>query len=113
MQPRLIAFVLFLLVFATAQAHTKLLESMPANKASVDVPPKALVLHFSEAVHITALSLQKDSAQPQPLEASNTAAAAQVTVPLPALSRGKYVVNWRVVGKDNHIVSGALEFTVQ
>lgn len=97
-----------------AHAHTHLEMAMPADNAVLADPPANLMLHFSEATRLTALSLQKDgekdakSVGSLPKEASKA-----ITVPLEPLSPGKYTVNWRVVGKDNHVMSGALHFTVQ
>jgi methionine-rich copper-binding protein CopC len=102
-----------LLAFAAgAQAHTHLKQSTPAEGSVVTSPPPNIVLTFSEAARVTALTLQKEGAEKQKLAPLPAAAAEQVTVPVPALAPGKYVVNWRVVSDDNHVMSGALHFTV-
>lgn len=106
--------VLVLAWTGMAQAHTHLEMAMPADKSVLAAPPANLMLHFSEATRLTALSLQKEgeketkSVGPLPKEAAKA-----ITVPLEPLSPGKYTVNWRVVGNDNHVMSGALHFTVQ
>jgi methionine-rich copper-binding protein CopC len=61
---------------------------------------------------VTALSIQKEGDKEQAVKPLPTAASEQVSVPVSALSPGKYVVNWRVVGDDNHVMSGKLHFTV-
>jgi methionine-rich copper-binding protein CopC len=97
-----------------AQAHTHLEMAMPADNAVLAAPPTNLMLHFSEATRLTALSLQKEGEKDaKPIASSPKEAAKAITVPLEPLSPGKYTVNWRVVGNDNHVMSGALKFTVQ
>jgi methionine-rich copper-binding protein CopC len=96
---------------ATAQAHTHLEGSVPADKSRVKAPA-AIELHFSEAAKLTALKLQKGKEAEQPIKALPAKAAANVSVPVPALSEGDYVVSWRVVGDDGHVMSGKFAFTV-
>lgn len=114
MKQLLSALVLAVAFTGIAQAHTHLEMAMPADNAVLADPPANLMLHFSAATRLTALSLQKEgekeakSVGPLPKEASKA-----ITVPLEPLSPGKYTVNWRVVGNDNHVMNGALHFTVQ
>lgn len=96
-----------------AHAHTHLKSSMPADKAVLAKPPSEIMLHFSEPTRLTALSIgrhgekeQKDLS-PLPKEAS-----ADFSVPAGSLTPGKYTVKWRALGADNHVMSGALQFTV-
>ena len=95
-----------------AQAHTHLKQSAPAEGSVVTTPPSNIVLTFSEAARVTALTLQKDGEAAQKLAPLPSTPAEQVTVPAPKLAPGKYVVNWRVVSDDNHIMSGKLHFTI-
>jgi copper transport protein len=97
---------------ALTHAHTHLKESQPAEGSVVNTPPANIVLKFSEAARVTALTLQKDGGAEQKLAPLPTAAATEVSVPTAKLAPGKYVVNWRVVSSDNHIMSGKLNFTV-
>jgi copper resistance protein C len=99
-----------LLVAGAAQAHTHLLGSVPANKSRV-VAPKSIELHFSAAARLTALSLQQGSAAPKPV-ALPTQVAKDLSVALPVMAAGDYVVNWRVAGKDGHVMSGKFGFTI-
>ena len=96
---------------AVAQAHTHLKEATPADKSVVNMAPADLVLKFSEAAKVTALTLHKDGEADQKLTAAPATAAAQFTAALPKLSPGKYSVNWRVISDDGHIMSGQLSFT--
>ncbi len=109
--PSVLIAAALLSLTAVAQAHTHLKEATPADKSVVNAAPTNVVLKFSEAAKVTALTLHKDGEADQKLTASPDTASAQVTAALPKLSPGKYAVNWRVVSDDGHIMSGKLSFT--
>lgn len=113
MKPYLTLVVLTVLACAnTAYGHAHLQVSDPANASTVTQPPKHIVLQFNEATQLTVLTLQKGEAQPQKLEPLPSAAAKSISVPLPAVDAGKYVVSWRAMGDDGHMISGTFSFTV-
>ena len=97
---------------ALAESHTHLEGAQPAEGSVVATAPANIVLKFSEAARVTALTVQKDGEAEQKLAPLPTAASEQVSVPAPKLAPGKYVVNWRVVSADNHVMSGKLHFTI-
>ena len=97
---------------ALTQAHSHLKESQPAEGSVLNAPPANIVLKFSEAARVTALTLQKEGGAEQKLAPLPTTASAEVSVPAGKLAPGKYVVSYRVVSDDNHIMSGKLHFTV-
>jgi methionine-rich copper-binding protein CopC len=103
--------VALLALTAVAQAHTHLKAATPADKSVVNVAPANIVLKFSEAAKVTALTLHKDGEAEQKLTASPATASAEVTAALPKLSPGQYSVDWRVISDDGHIMSGKLSFT--
>lgn len=96
---------------ATAHAHAHLTAAVPAE-GSAGQAPEHIVLSFSEAARITAMTLQRESEEPRKITPLPAQAAARITVPLPKLSPGKYTLSWRAVGDDGHVVPGALHFTV-
>jgi len=95
-----------------AYAHAHLQKSSPADNSVITTSPSHLVLNFSEAARLTALSIQKDSEPAQSLKPLPGTAAQQISVPLPSLTPGTYSVTWRVVSDDGHIMAGALRFTL-
>jgi methionine-rich copper-binding protein CopC len=95
----------------TASAHAHLQKSSPADNSVITASPSNLVLDFSEAARLTALSIQKGSESPQKLNLPTTAAQ-QISVPLPQLTPGTYSVSWRVLSDDGHMMSGVLHFTL-
>lgn len=108
---RRLALSLLLATAATAQAHTHLESSAPADRSRV-AAPAAIELQFSEAAKLTALSLQKGKEAAKPLQPLPADAAKKLSVPTPGLTAGDYVVNWRVVSNDGHVMSGKFAFTV-
>jgi methionine-rich copper-binding protein CopC len=96
----------------TANAHAHLQKSSPAEGSVITASPPNLVLNFSEAAKLTALSIQKGGEPEQKLKPLSTTAAQQISVPLPALTPGTYSVNWRVVSDDGHMMAGVLHFTL-
>lgn len=96
----------------TASAHTHLQQSNPADNSVITASPTHLVLSFSEAARLTALSIQKDNEPERKLQPPSTAAAQQISVPLPPLAPGAYSVSWHVLSDDGHVMSGTLHFTL-
>ncbi len=96
---------------ALAEAHTHVEQTMPAEGSTVQ-PPQHLMFNFSEAARLTSLSIQREGEAARKLEPLPNAAAAHVMVAAPPLASGRYTVTWRAMGKDEHIVSGSLHFTV-
>jgi len=109
--PSVLFAAALLALTSVAQAHTHLKEATPADKSVVNTAPTNVVLKFSAAAKVTALTLHKDGAADQKLTASPDTAAAEVTAALPKLSPGSYSVDYRVVSADGHIMTGKLSFT--
>jgi methionine-rich copper-binding protein CopC len=102
-----------LAMFAVAaSAHAHLQKSSPADNSVINASPTQLVLNFSEAARLTALSIQKDKEPERKLQPPSTAAAQQISVPLPQLAPGTYSVSWHVLSDDGHVMSGTLHFTL-
>jgi methionine-rich copper-binding protein CopC len=103
---------LFGLLPLLAQAHTHLQKSTPAAD-SAGAAPEQLVLQFSEATRLTALTLQEEGGQearklgPLPAQPDKV-----IRVAAPKLDPGVYVLGWRALGDDGHVMSGTLRFTV-
>ena len=95
-----------------AYAHTELSASMPADKAALDAAPKEVMLHFTEAVRLTALSLTKQGAAAAELGPLPAGKSQHFAVPARELSAGAYTVEWRALSDDGHALRGAFGFTV-
>jgi copper resistance protein C len=108
---RAVPVLLLMSCSALAWGHAHLVKSVPVD-GSTGAAPQKFVLTFAESTKLTALSVQKDAEPAQKIAPLPTAAAAEITVSAPPLSPGKYVLAWRAVGDDGHIMPGKVTFTV-
>jgi len=106
------AFVLFL-GSGAAYAHAHLTHSVPADGSVLESAPTRLTLTFSESARLTALWIEPEGGARQKLTPPPTADAAEISVDLPPLKPGRYLISWRVVGRDGHVAPGQLHFTLR
>jgi copper resistance protein C len=111
---RILAVVLLgAIAISTARAHTPLASSAPAAGSAVAAPVKELVLEFGDDVRLTAVTLADSAGSMKTLADVPTAVAAKFSLAVrDELAPGDYVVTWRAVGADSHIVSGEVRFSV-
>lgn len=96
----------------SAFAHAHLESALPANGSVVAASPAQVVLKFSEPVALTGLTLEKAGSAAQKLEPLPPDAARSLSVPLPRLAEGAYVLRYRGVSDDTHEAKGTLRFTI-
>jgi len=98
---------------ASAMAHTELASTAPADGAMIAAAPENVQLTFSEPVRLTALSIQKDGDRKQSLGPLPAETIATFSVALPAsIADGHYVVSWRALSEDTHVMNGEFMFAV-
>lgn len=110
-----------LLLAALAQAHPKLLSSLPAEGARGPAPER-IELKFSEtltpqfsAAKLVMTAMPGMAHPPMPINARISAGSDPKTLlvtPSSRLSAGRYKVEWRAVSADTHPITGAMTFTV-
>ena len=105
------AVLLWVGSIATAQAHSHLRSSTPAEGSTGPAPLQA-VLGFSEKSQLAALTLTRGAEPAIKVESLPQQAAQQLTVPLPKLATGAWTLTWRVIGDDGHVTHGTVHFTV-
>lgn len=108
-----------LLLASLAQAHTSLIESVPAADAQV-AAPEQIDLVFNERLVTRASRLELNILGDQgtdekvehfDLEFINDGKTLRAKLQQP-LAAGLYRVAWHAVGNDNHPVTGEFSFTV-
>ena len=112
---RNVAVLLAVAAFAagSALAHSELATTVPANGTMIAEAPENVKLTFSEPVRLTALSIQKDGERKQSLGPLPSETLEEFLVGLPAtIGDGHYVVTWRALSGDTHIMSGEFMFAV-
>ena len=94
------------------QAHTHLENSMPKANSS-GASPEHIMLEFNETTQLTALTLQKEGAgDAQKVGPLPDKPEKMIHVAAPKLEPGAYVLTWRALGDDKHVMSGTVRFTV-
>jgi copper transport protein len=112
----LVAVLTVLLLPARADAHAELLSTEPESSEQLATAPDEVVLHFSEAVDLSADTLEVLDATGRRLDIGDPGhpggERTTVSASLPDLDDGAYVVAWRVVSSDSHPIGGAFTFRV-
>ena len=101
------------LASTAALAHAHLASASPADGSVVSTAPQSVVLEFSEAARLAALWITRDGGSRRKLAPLPTQPQQRIVVTLPDLLPGTYVVSWRVVGADGHVVPGQIRFTLR
>ncbi|CAN7512783.1 MULTISPECIES: copper homeostasis periplasmic binding protein CopC [Duganella] len=100
-----------------ASAHATLQASLPAADAVLPQAPQQVQLTFNEKVEpaFSSIALQDETGKVVPTDKAQTDAAhpAQMTLALPALKSGRYIVRWVAVGPDGHRRTGQYGFSVK
>ncbi|MEA2716566.1 MAG: copper transport protein, partial [Actinomycetota bacterium] len=98
-----------------ASAHAILLRTEPSPQTTVDQPPPAVKLHFSEPVEAAFGAVRVYDVDGHRLDAGKLSRAdggRELDVAVPRLADGTYTVTWRVVSDDGHPVHGGFGFYV-
>jgi copper resistance protein C len=102
-----------LLATTYAFAHTHLAKSDPADGSVLTKAPERIALQFEHPVRVTEFTIQKGTEKSEKLLTSLPEAASdKISATAPKLAAGQYVVNWRAVSSDGHVMSGKVRFTV-
>ncbi|MGH2355326.1 MAG: copper resistance protein CopC [Candidatus Limnocylindria bacterium] len=106
-----------LLIVAPVSAHAELVSSGPEPNASLQDSPETLILRFTEPLDLANASIELLDPAQDPIGGLGEAALAErgraLTVPLPELEPGVYVVTYQVLSTvDGHVTSGSFAFQV-
>jgi hypothetical protein len=98
-----------------ARAHSFLVEATPSSKDHVATSPKTVKLRFGGGVEPKYSKLTIEGADGKVLGEGSIGVPdkpRELSMEVPELSPGKYIVRYRVLSTDGHIVEGNYEFTV-
>ncbi|MDX3928540.1 MAG: copper resistance protein CopC [Shinella sp.] len=95
-----------------ANAHANLISADPYDAAILAEPPARIVLRFSEAVAPLVARLIHPDGRTEILAAPTLEGSSLTYALAPRLSRGTYVLSWRVTSSDGHPVGGGQTFSV-
>jgi methionine-rich copper-binding protein CopC len=109
----LAAGVAAMLLAGPAFGHAKLLGTAPAADAQLSAAPASLTLTFNENVRLAVLTLTADGKTIPVTVDRSLPPAPQVSVPLPVLKAGKYLVQWSALSAaDGHVTKGTFSFVM-
>ena len=97
------------LAFAGA---TKLVKTTPENGSVSDSPPPGIVLEFTDRVTLTKAYIRKDGEKEKSIQIGPQKDAKTVTIAVPELHSGHYVVEWTVFTHESIALTGRIGFTV-
>ncbi|ARN82783.1 copper resistance CopC family protein [Methylocystis bryophila] len=110
------ATIATLLLFSTAPAlaHSFLVDANPSSKDHVEAMPKAVKLKFGAGVEPAYSTLSIETSDGKVLAkgaVGKPETPRELTLDAPAdLAPGRYVIRYRVLSQDGHIVEGNYEF---
>ena len=112
-------FAIFLLTPSSAQAHAQLINTYPLANSVLTTAPANITLTWGEKVQTNSDQvLLADStgskvvtSYAMKLDPSNNQSTVTLT-PNKVLPAGSYIVSWRAVSRDGHLVGGAYSFGV-
>lgn len=120
MAPRLarwLALGAMLAAATPAAAHAVLVRSTPPARATLAEPPERVQLWFNERLEPAYSSLSVWNAAGAQVDARDAAVGAddpkRLGATLPPIPAGAYVVKYRVLSVDGHVVDSSFPFTVR
>lgn len=98
---------------AAAWAHTTIIVSNIEDGAELAAAPAAFVFAFGGEVGLAGLELETLGGDPIVLDFDRPSTMGKdYSVPLPPLAAGAYILKWRAVAKDGHVMRGQVDFTI-
>jgi copper resistance protein C len=95
-------------------AHPLLLGSSPAADAVVTAPPSRVALRFNNRIEtrLSRVGLVDESGRRRALTIVPADTPDQLIADAPALTPGRYRVEWQVLSADGHVLGGRFAFRV-
>ncbi|TRW48881.1 copper resistance protein CopC [Aliidiomarina halalkaliphila] len=110
--------LVFVLWFAgalmqSAQAHSQLVQSIPANGDRLTSSPSALHLQYNEEVRLLSVELVGNEHGEIDIDFRRARRANDhFRISVPELESDDYTITWTLIGEDGHRVSGTILFVL-
>ena len=124
-------FLLTMLIIIpiAANAHSPLSSSSPQDGETLDASPIEIVMDFKSPAKLIKVELMKsksnqgngflgglfggDDGESVPLgESFLMSMSKRQIIPMPSFGAGIYLLSWRAMGEDGHVIKGELTFKV-
>ncbi|WP_194756393.1 copper resistance CopC family protein [Aliidiomarina indica] len=104
----------FLALAQSAQAHSQLVQSTPANGDRLTSSPSAIHLQYNEEVRLLSVELNGHEQGDIDIDFRRTRRANdQFRISVPELESDDYTITWTLIGEDGHRVSGTILFVLE
>ncbi len=98
----------------TAQAHSPLKSSVPADAAVVSTVPQSLDMTFQNPIRLTRVAVAVNDGTATDLDLGSVDGFVLLySLPITDQGAGDYAVEWRGLGDDGHPMQGTFRFTVE
>ena len=97
---------------ALSFAHSVVSKSDPENGAHLSTAPERIEVSFSKPTRIIKASISHDEKGQEKLVLSTKEPTTKISFTPTPKDAGKYVVKWRALSQDGHVLKGSLEFSI-
>lgn len=109
----LAAAAAFSMLYVPAFAHTTIVASNIMDGSEIRTAPDVFEFSFGADVGLAGLELETLSGEAVDIDFQRPGQMRKdFAVPLPMLEPEAYVLKWRAVAKDGHVMRGEIDFTV-
>jgi methionine-rich copper-binding protein CopC len=108
-----VALALLAATSPAAFAHTHIRATSIADNAVVAQSPANFTVAFTEPAAIANLTLTTTADAPVALSYQPPQGfATSYQIPMPHLDAGAYVISWRMIARDGHVMNGVVHFSI-
>lgn len=113
----LLMMLSFLFPINSAVAHATLVKSDPPRRASLSAPPKQIQLWFNEKIEASYASVTVVDKDKKLVTENSPEVVAEdpksVVLNLPEIDSGRYIVKYRVMSVDGHVIESSYDFSIK
>ncbi|MBY5932094.1 copper resistance protein CopC [Tateyamaria omphalii] len=97
-----------------AVAHSPLETTLPADDAIVSEVPTDVTMNFQGNIRLTRVTMTHADQHTEDLDLEGFEGfISDYAIPLHSMGSGVYVIEWRGLGTDGHVLTGSFSFTVE
>ena len=110
---KLATLVLMSTLATGALAHSRMDTTTPENGATLPSAPAEISFNFADDIRLTRVDLtHRDQTSVQLDLGDQTRFDRAFRLPLQGMGTGLYLIEWRGLGVDGHVMQGSFSFTV-
>lgn len=106
-------FLLLAALAGPALGHSKMDETVPADKAVLSAAPTQIELTFAKKIRLTRVQINSDGGTSDLDLSGHKSFATRFALPVALPGAGDYGVEWRGLSGDGHIMNGTFRFKVE